>query len=85
MCPAYLHASCGDDTSDSEDESSLATTKDRKAQWDTMAMVERLDSLDLEDSTATRDESCWSNGDHVFETVHRCHPEVYSRWYNREC
>lgn len=23
----------------------------------------------------------WSNGAHVFDTVHRCHPEVYSRWY----
>ncbi|KAF9953971.1 hypothetical protein BGZ72_005009 [Mortierella alpina] len=23
----------------------------------------------------------WSNGDHIFETVHRCHPEVFSRWY----
>ncbi|KAG0320700.1 hypothetical protein BG000_003478 [Podila horticola] len=76
--PAYLHASCGDDTSDSEDESSM-TTNTREAQWDSMAMVESLDSLDLEDSTTTRDEGCWSNGDHVFETVHRCHPEVYSR------
>lgn len=26
----------------------------------------------------------WSNGAHVFETVHRCHPEVYARWYDRE-
>lgn len=26
----------------------------------------------------------WSNGAHIFETVHRCHPEVYSRWYGRE-
>ncbi|KAF9997681.1 hypothetical protein BGZ80_007832 [Entomortierella chlamydospora] len=24
----------------------------------------------------------WSNGKHIFETVQRCHPEVYSRWYN---
>ncbi|KAF9949801.1 hypothetical protein BGZ70_001630 [Mortierella alpina] len=23
----------------------------------------------------------WSNGDHIFETVHRCHPEVFSQWY----
>ncbi|KAF9931600.1 hypothetical protein FBU30_009873 [Linnemannia zychae] len=25
----------------------------------------------------------WSNGEHIFETVHRCHPEVYARWYTR--
>lgn len=23
----------------------------------------------------------WISGAHVFDTVHRCHPEVYSRWY----
>ncbi|KAG0283354.1 hypothetical protein BGZ96_012275 [Linnemannia gamsii] len=23
----------------------------------------------------------WSNGEHIFETVHRCHPEVFARWY----
>ncbi|KAF9912687.1 hypothetical protein EC991_009423 [Linnemannia zychae] len=23
----------------------------------------------------------WSNGEHIFETVHRCHPEVFERWY----
>ncbi|KAF9579780.1 hypothetical protein BGW38_003831 [Lunasporangiospora selenospora] len=26
----------------------------------------------------------WSNGAHIFETVHRCHPEVYARWYDKE-
>ena len=26
----------------------------------------------------------WINGDHIFETVHRCHPEVFSRWYSQE-
>ncbi|KAG0369156.1 hypothetical protein BGX24_002522 [Mortierella sp. AD032] len=30
------------------------------------------------------DEDRWSSGAHVFETVHRCHPEVYARWYCRE-
>lgn len=30
------------------------------------------------------DERSWSSGAHVFETVHRCHPEVYARWYTRE-
>ncbi|KAG0231775.1 hypothetical protein BGX31_005363 [Mortierella sp. GBA43] len=24
----------------------------------------------------------WCSGAHVFDTVHRCHPEVYSRWYS---
>ncbi|KAF9018527.1 hypothetical protein BGZ52_004219 [Haplosporangium bisporale] len=76
--PRYLHS--GEDSSDSEDESSFLATKSRaEAQWD--AMVESLDSPDLE-NTITREG--WSNGDHVFETVYRCHPEVYSRWYNRE-
>ncbi|KAG0211268.1 hypothetical protein BGX28_008213 [Mortierella sp. GBA30] len=23
----------------------------------------------------------WRNGEHIFCTVQRCHPEVYSRWY----
>ncbi|KAG0377537.1 hypothetical protein BGX24_005920 [Mortierella sp. AD032] len=26
----------------------------------------------------------WSNGEHIFETVHRCHPEVFDRWYTSE-
>ncbi|KAF9187592.1 hypothetical protein BGZ50_001880 [Haplosporangium sp. Z 11] len=26
-------------------------------------------------------EEGWSNGANIFETVHRCHPEVYERWY----
>ncbi|KAG0315661.1 hypothetical protein BGZ99_007324 [Dissophora globulifera] len=29
-------------------------------------------------------EDGWSNGTHIFETVNRCHPEVYTRWYSRE-
>ncbi|KAF9279524.1 hypothetical protein BGZ68_007874, partial [Mortierella alpina] len=24
----------------------------------------------------------WSNGDHIFETLHRCHPEVFAQWYS---
>ncbi|KAF9127808.1 hypothetical protein BG015_004477 [Linnemannia schmuckeri] len=30
------------------------------------------------------EEEGWSSGAHVFETVHRCHPEVYARWYTHE-
>jgi isopenicillin N synthase-like dioxygenase len=30
------------------------------------------------------EEHSWSSGAHVFETVHRCHPEVYARWYTCE-
>ncbi|KAG0056711.1 hypothetical protein BGZ90_005488 [Linnemannia elongata] len=33
---------------------------------------------------AVDEEEGWSSGAHVFETVHRCHPEVYARWYTRE-
>ncbi|CAO3566471.1 unnamed protein product [Mortierella alpina] len=35
-------------------------------------------------SAETQEEDSWSNGAHIFETVHRCHPEVYTRWYGRE-
>ncbi|KAF9912090.1 hypothetical protein EC991_001036 [Linnemannia zychae] len=34
--------------------------------------------------SSSKQEGYWSSGAHVFETVHRCHPEVYSRWYSRE-
>ncbi|KAF9977877.1 hypothetical protein BGZ73_004632 [Actinomortierella ambigua] len=29
--------------------------------------------------------TAWSNGDHIFDTVQRCHPEVYSQWYAQDC
>ncbi|KAF9100637.1 hypothetical protein BGX29_006399 [Mortierella sp. GBA35] len=35
-------------------------------------------------SSSQHSEDDWSSGAHVFETVHRCHPEVYARWYCRE-
>ncbi|KAF9920394.1 hypothetical protein FBU30_009792 [Linnemannia zychae] len=30
------------------------------------------------------EEDSWYSGVNIFETVHRCHPEVYARWYTRE-
>ncbi|KAG0365294.1 hypothetical protein BGZ54_006678 [Gamsiella multidivaricata] len=44
-------------------------------------LVHGLGITTLESSEPTE---TWSNGAHVFETVHRCHPEVYSRWYTCE-
>ncbi|KAF9190134.1 hypothetical protein BGZ51_008923 [Haplosporangium sp. Z 767] len=41
-------------------------------------------ALDVRDQKDTSTERSWSNGDHIFETVKRCHPEVYSRWYSSE-
>ncbi|KAF9931693.1 hypothetical protein BGZ65_004769 [Modicella reniformis] len=37
-----------------------------------------------DDALSSQDVEGWSNGDHIFETVQRCHPEVFSRWYGRE-
>ncbi|KAF9126944.1 hypothetical protein BGW39_006218 [Mortierella sp. 14UC] len=34
--------------------------------------------------SSSKQEEHWSSGAHVFDTVHRCHPEVYARWYCRE-
>ncbi|KAG0206134.1 hypothetical protein BGX28_002354 [Mortierella sp. GBA30] len=42
--------------------------------------VRQLDITGSEDSSKTEDE-CWSNGAHIFDTVQRCHLEVYARWY----
>ncbi|KAI1309975.1 hypothetical protein EDD11_003924 [Mortierella claussenii] len=55
-------------------------------------LVDTLEIQDGDDNTTTDDMSDsqmnvlegWSNGDHIFETVHRCHPEVFSHWYRRE-
>ncbi|KAF9577781.1 hypothetical protein BGW38_006779, partial [Lunasporangiospora selenospora] len=46
-----------------------------------------VDALDIHDRLLRRSSSSstssvsgtWSNGEHIFETVKRCHPEVYSR------
>ncbi|KAG0336259.1 hypothetical protein BG004_008134 [Podila humilis] len=50
-----------------------------------------IEGLKLHDGLVTRSKreeasvtSPWSNGAHIFETVHRCHPEVYTRWYRRD-
>ncbi|KAF9168691.1 hypothetical protein DFQ26_002591 [Actinomortierella ambigua] len=34
--------------------------------------------------TTNKPVTAWSNGDHIFDTVQRCHPEVYDRWYTQE-
>jgi len=39
--------------------------------------------MDAEESSSSI-QPTWSYGAHVFETVHRCHPEVYTSWYERE-
>ncbi|KAF8941095.1 hypothetical protein BGZ47_007495 [Haplosporangium gracile] len=36
------------------------------------------------EEVSCRSRGTWSNGDHIFETVHRCHPEVFARWYSPE-
>ncbi|KAF9152556.1 hypothetical protein BG015_005077 [Linnemannia schmuckeri] len=36
------------------------------------------------EEVSRRSRGTWSNGDHIFETVHRCHPEVFARWYTPE-
>ncbi|KAG0076212.1 hypothetical protein BGZ90_009003 [Linnemannia elongata] len=54
----------------------------------------KMDALDIhgEEDARTKGEvvvteevhserGTWSNGEHIFETVHRCHPEVFDRWY----
>ncbi|KAF9138056.1 hypothetical protein BGX30_009634 [Mortierella sp. GBA39] len=51
-----------------EDDVSLPTT--------VSASSSRQDAVDEKEG--------WSSGALVFETVHRCHPEVYARWYTRE-
>ncbi|KAF9369420.1 hypothetical protein CPB97_003614 [Podila verticillata] len=47
-------------------------------------LVEGLNIHDGQAPYPKKGTQTWSNGAHVFETVHRCHPEVYSRWYGRE-
>ncbi|KAK3821202.1 MAG: hypothetical protein J3Q66DRAFT_426183 [Benniella sp.] len=49
-------------------------------------MEQLVHSLSLTNVGPSRSSSQegWSSGAHVFDTVHRCHPEVYSRWYCRE-
>lgn len=47
-----------------------------------------VDGLEIQDGNNDTSQSqdvdkSWSNGDHIFETVQRCHPEVFSRWYGQ--
>ncbi|KAF9169630.1 hypothetical protein BGX21_008016 [Mortierella sp. AD011] len=39
-----------------------------------------VDRVDINDNGVHN--KSWNNGKHIFETVQRCHPEVYFRWYN---
>ncbi|KFH69002.1 hypothetical protein MVEG_05804 [Podila verticillata NRRL 6337] len=51
------------------------------------SLEDLVEGLNIHDGLAPypkKDTQTWSNGEHIFETVHRCHPEVYSRWYGRE-
>ncbi|KAF9994233.1 hypothetical protein BGZ80_007887 [Entomortierella chlamydospora] len=60
---------------------------DTSAELDyTTAKQDQVDELVHSLSTSSIDDSTsqgWSSGAHIFETVHRCHPEVYARWYNK--
>ncbi|KAF9983736.1 hypothetical protein BGZ75_004788 [Mortierella antarctica] len=47
-------------------------------------LVSGLGISSAAEGSSTTEEETWSNGAHIFETVHRCHPEVYTRWYCRE-
>ncbi|KAF9398550.1 hypothetical protein BGZ94_005969 [Podila epigama] len=84
--PAFLMNQAGGDDSDVEEQAAFETcseTKTPETEWD--IMVHGLDALGMEDGGEEKEEEeSWSNGEHIFETVHRCHPEVYARWYNRE-
>ncbi|KAF9303175.1 hypothetical protein BGZ74_004239 [Mortierella antarctica] len=51
------------------------------------SLEDLVEGLNIHDELAPypkKETQTWSNGAHIFETVHRCHPEVYSRWYSRE-
>ncbi|KAF9349225.1 hypothetical protein BGX26_012440 [Mortierella sp. AD094] len=56
---------------------SLSDT-DSSSDEDLESLVDRLDISD----SGVHSHKSWNNGKHIFETVQRCHPEVYSRWYN---
>ncbi|KAG9066970.1 hypothetical protein KI688_012882 [Linnemannia hyalina] len=60
-------------------------------------LEDKVDALGIHDEVDARAEGevvvtgevrsvrgTWSNGEHIFETVHRCHPEVFERWYTPE-
>ncbi|KAG0223935.1 hypothetical protein BGW41_005285 [Actinomortierella wolfii] len=45
--------------------------------------VESLEQPTAVTPRSNKPVTAWSNGDHIFETVLRCHPEVYQRWYTQ--
>jgi isopenicillin N synthase-like dioxygenase len=59
--------------------SSSSTKPDGKMEQ----LVQSLSLANIGPSRSSSQEG-WCSGAHVFDTVHRCHPEVYSRWYCRE-
>lgn len=76
---------------------SLTGDSDSKFEPETEERDELMDALGIHGEADTRTEEeevvvtekishrrsrgTWSNGEHIFETVHRCHPEVFARWY----
>ncbi|KAG0011596.1 hypothetical protein BGZ81_002080 [Podila clonocystis] len=67
----------------------LTTTKNEVMMIDSKnaSLEDLVEGLNIHDGLAPypkKETQTWSNGAHIFETVHRCHPEVYSRWYGRE-
>ncbi|KAF9109905.1 hypothetical protein BGX27_007008 [Mortierella sp. AM989] len=62
--------------------SPLTSLSDSDSSSDEDKGIESLiDRLDISDGGESGHKS-WSNGEHIFQTVRRCHPEVYSRWYD---
>ncbi|KAG0249597.1 hypothetical protein BG011_009108 [Mortierella polycephala] len=64
--------------------SSHCSLSDVEADSDDDDLDNLVAALDIREQEDTSTERSWSNGDHIFETVKRCHPEVYSRWYSNE-
>ncbi|KAF9961794.1 hypothetical protein BGZ72_001710 [Mortierella alpina] len=57
---------------------------DSESEESARGLISGLGISSATESSSRTDEETWSNGAHIFETVHRCHPEVYTRWYGRE-
>ncbi|KAF9207863.1 hypothetical protein BGZ49_010347 [Haplosporangium sp. Z 27] len=67
------------DTSAELDFTAASALKDEDANQ----MEELVRSFDISAISSSSSQEGWSSGAHIFETVHRCHPEVYARWYNK--
>ncbi|KAG0367861.1 hypothetical protein BC939DRAFT_501161 [Gamsiella multidivaricata] len=59
---------------------SLSDTESLNSKDELESLVDALEIKEGSDALASRLGS-WSNGEHIFKTVQRCHPEVYSSWY----